>query len=602
MAASIATRRTNSTAAKVSTFSFQDKLPHLPVPTLQETADKYLKTVKPLLLPSQYSATESAVAEFIKSGGIGEKLQERLLDRASKHKNWVYEWWNEAAYMAYRDPVIPYVSYFYSFKDQLEKFPHPAERSAAIITAALEFKTHLEVETLEPEYMRNQPIDMELFKFLFNTCRIPKPNVDATEMYPSKGNEHIIVIRRNRFYKVPYQVNGRQLSTEELELQIREVYGDAELKGTGTNVGILTAENRDRWVSARERLLASSPKNVKSLKVIESSAFVVCLDWASPTEPIERAHQYWHGYGRNRFYDKPVQFIINDNGTAGFMGEHSMMDGTQTLRLNEYVLDGLFNDKVELTSGTEYTTAPVELEFEINDAVATDIAKAEKFFHSEISQHEVAVWSFKKYGKNLIKQFKVSPDAYVQMLLQLAYYRMHGRVRPVYESATTRKFIQGRTETTRSVSSESADLCAKFWNPNVAEDVKIKLFRDAVKSQVAYIADATEGKGVDRHLFGLKRLLKPGEELPSIYKDPAFAYSGSWYISSSQLSSEYFNGYGWSQVIDEGFGMAYMINKNDVSINICSKYQGSHKMKLYLEEAAIKLAKLLSSEVSQSKL
>ncbi|MBQ5153806.1 hypothetical protein EGM85_11150, partial [Macrococcus caseolyticus] len=189
-----------------------------------------------------------------------------------------------------------------------------------------------------------------------------------------------------------------------------------------------------------------------------------------------------------------------------------------------------------------------------------------------------------------------------QMLLELAYLRINARVRPVYESATTRKFIQGRTETTRSVSSESADLCAKFWNPNVPDDVKIKAFRNAVKSQVAYVADATEGKGVDRHLFGLKRLLQVGEELPAIYKDPAFAYSGSWYISSSQLSSEYLNGYGWSQVIDEGFGLAYMINKNDISINICSKFQGSHKMEVYLDETAIKLAKLLSSEAPESKL
>jgi carnitine O-acetyltransferase len=74
--------------------------------------------------------------------------------------------------------------------------------------------------------------------------------------------------------------------------------------------------------------------------------------------------------------------------------------------------------------------------------------------------------------------------------------------------------------------------------------------------------DASDGRGVDRHLFGLKKLLQPGEKLPALYEDPAFSYSGSWYISSSQLSSEYFNGYGWSQVIDDGFGIAYMINEN----------------------------------------
>ena len=61
---------------------------------------------------------------------------------------------------------------------------------------------------------------------------------------------------------------------------------------------------------------------------------------------------------------------------------------------------------------------------------------------------------------------------------------------------------------------------------------------------------------------GVQKLLREGEELPSIYTDPAYAYSSSWYLSTSQLSSEFFNGYGWSQVIDGGFGIAYMINEN----------------------------------------
>ena len=100
-------------------------------------------------------------------------------------------------------------------------------------------------------------------------------------------------------------------------------------------------------------------------------------------------------------------------------------------------------------------------------------------------------------------------------------------------------------------------------NDSAAEDkARIDLFRKAVTSHVEYITAASDGKGVDRHLFGLKKLLEPGQEVPAIYKDPAYGYSSSWYLSTSQLSSEFFNGYGWSQVIDAGFGIAYMINEN----------------------------------------
>jgi carnitine O-acetyltransferase len=57
--------------------------------------------------------------------------------------------------------------------------------------------------------------------------------------------------------------------------------------------------------------------------------------------------------------------------------------------------------------------------------------------------------------------------------------------------------------------------------------------------------EASDGKGCDRHLFGLKKLLGPNDEVPEIYKDPAYSYSSHWFLSTSQLSSEYTNGYGW---------------------------------------------------------
>lgn len=90
----------------------------------------------------------------------------------------------------------------------------------------------------------------------------------------------------------------------------------------------------------------------------------------------------------------------------------------------------------------------------------------------------------------------------------------------------------------------------------------MELLRPALKAHVAYISDASDGMGVDRHLFGPKKLLREGEELPALFKDTAYAYTNHWFLSTSQLSSEYFNGWGFSQVVDDGFGVGYMINEN----------------------------------------
>lgn len=241
-----------------------------------------------------------------------------------------------------------------------------------------------------------------------------------------------------------------------------------------------------------------------------------------------------------------------------------MMDGTPTHRLNDYINMMIFTNKLDLSDSNIRSdlAEPVAVKFNINDTITKEVNRAQSDHIALIAQHELKVQAYQGYGKGLIKKFKCSPDAYVQMLIQLAYHKMYGTCRPTYESAATRRFQQGRTETCRSVSDESVAFCNSMADPDVPAEDCVKVFRAAVNAHVKYITDASDGKGVDRHLFGLKKLLREGEEVPQIFKDRAYGYSGTWYLSSSQLSSEYFNGYGWSQVIDDGFGIAYMINEN----------------------------------------
>ncbi|CAZ82201.1 unnamed protein product [Tuber melanosporum] len=548
---------------------FQKFLPKLPVPTLQETADRYVKSLKPLLTEQELQRTKTAVAEFIREGGVGQQLQEKLLAKAQNPEvnNWLSDWWNDAAYLSYRDPVVPYVSYFYSYKDD-KKRRHPVKRAAAITTSVLKFKKMVDEKTLEPEYMRGLPICMDSYRWMFNACRIPEKPADYPVKYDYESNKHFVVARKNRFYKVLHEVDGVQLSTGELEAQFARVLELANAEKVPA-VGALTSENRDTWTEVRKMMIEASPENKKALQLIESASFIVCLDDTSPVTLEERAHQYWHGDGQNRFFDKPLQFIINENGTAGFMGEHSMMDGTPTHRLNDYLNDQIFHNKIDLAVGDVRSNLPEPLK----------------------------VLAYLGYGKGLIKKFKCSPDAYVQMVIQLAYYKMYGKNRPTYESAATRKFQVGRTETCRTVSEESVAWCKSMMDPDTDPKTCISNFRAAINAHVVYISTASEGKGVDRHLFGLKKLLPPGAALPKIYADPAYGYSSSWFLSTSQLSSEYFNGYGWSQVIDQGYGIAYMINENNLQFNIVSKKQGCERMQFYLTDAANDLRELMESEL-----
>ena len=337
------------------------------------------------------------------------------------------------------------------------------------------------------------------------------------------------------------------MSTADLEEQFRKVIQLAGNESTTTPIGIFTSDNRDNWAVNRKALIAADPANEASLNAIEASSFLVCLDDTTPHTLEERARSCWHGDGKNRWYDKPCQFIIFDNGRSGFMGEHSMMDGTPTHRLNHYVCDILARNKLDHGDLIPQSNLPVpeEIKFHVNSNVRSAITKSEKRFEDLISQYDLRVMYYQGYGSDTIKTFKSSPDAWAQMMIQLAYFKFYNVNRPTYESASTRKFQLGRTETCRTVSEECVAWCRAMEDPSVSDEQCLELGRKALGAHVKYIMEASDGKGVDRHLFGLKQLLSPEDEVPAIYKDPAYSFSSHWFSSTSQLSSEYTNGYGW---------------------------------------------------------
>lgn len=70
-------------------LAHQEALPTLPVPPLQQTLDRYLLALQPILCEEELDQTQKLVEEFRKPGGVGERLQKGLERRARKNENWV---------------------------------------------------------------------------------------------------------------------------------------------------------------------------------------------------------------------------------------------------------------------------------------------------------------------------------------------------------------------------------------------------------------------------------------------------------------------------------------------------------------------------------
>ena len=87
-------------------------------------------------------------------------------------------------------------------------------------------------------------------------------------------------------------------------------------------------------------------------------------------------------------------------------------------------------------------------------------------FCAEVLTFSCQVLHYEGYGKDHIKRFKISPDAWAQLVKQLAFHKMFGRPGVCYESAQTRKYQLGRTEVIRSASNESKAWAEAMLNPD----------------------------------------------------------------------------------------------------------------------------------------
>ncbi|KAK1938070.1 Carnitine O-acetyltransferase [Phytophthora citrophthora] len=593
--------------ASLPLYRFQRDLPRLPVPSLADTVALYLETLKPLTSPGEFTRAKELAAAFLRPGGMGEELQRRLQARAKDRNDssFLSEWWNTLGYLQVRDPVVFNVSYFFHFADSV----HPAQRSnigraAALLRGSVLFARQVADGSLEPEQLgkKKTPICSTAYKYMFNACRIPRREQDSYRIYDPKTHTHAVVMRHNKFFRLELLDPRTQepLGFEALCFQLARILEVAGAKESA--VGALTSQDRDAWADAREELIQASPKNEESLRVIESSLLVLNMDDKAPVSRTEVARGLWHGNGRNRFFDKCVQIVVFENGKAGLLGEHSMLDGMPMARYTDYLLSRLHHGQTDLgprgqtTQQLEHSlVAPKQLTFRFTAQTLRNIAEAEKVFDQTVIDHEVFVQAFYGYGARSIKGFRCSPDAFVQLAIQLAYKKLFKKNAATYEASQTRVFLHGRTETTRSCSAASAKFTDAMEDASgaVTTEEKKKLLLAAGNAHVAYMRKAGAGRGVDRHILGLKLLVQPGERVP-FFEDPVMARASRWLISTSHLTNELFDGWGWGEVVPEGLGIAYSVKDQSIQFNIACRQHGSWgaRMGHLLEESLVEMQQL----------
>ncbi|KAK4047797.1 carnitine O-acetyltransferase yat1 [Microbotryomycetes sp. JL201] len=645
------------------TLAYQDKLPKLPIPPLEDTLKRYLRALEGLQSPHEHSRTKKVVQDFLENEGP--ELHKALVDYAQTRASFIEEWWTES-YLSHTESVVLSLNPFFILEQVLRRVddPTPARgnqlmRATSLILASLGFVHDFRTGQLEPDTFRGTPLDMSQYSKLFGTARIPTKT--GCKMQVDPESRHIVVMARGQFYWFDVlDSKNRPLLTERALLQnLTAILADANRTPINqvaqSALGVLSTERRGIWAGHRETLM-KDPGNAMCLDVLDKALFVVCLDDTTPesasemcsnmlcgTYKLEKGVQV--GTCTNRYYDK-LQIIVAANGSAGVNFEHSGVDGHTVLRFVADVYTELilrFAKSINSASTTLFKAKPSpwakgagkkagsseeEEEPEDVDTASTSIGLcsrmcsltslraqdpkklewvmtpelkvAVRFAETRLSDlicsNEAMALEFDVYGKNAITQHGFSPDAFVQMAYQAAYFSLYGRVESTYEPAMTKAFLHGRTEAIRTVTPECVQFVKTFCSDAAPRD-KINALRIACKAHTELTKNCSKGLGQDRVLYAMYCLaqqqqhdakeaarkangtsspdsdsdesdLHPTSGTPALFTDAGYATLNESTLSTSNCGNPALRLFGFGPTAASGFGIGYIIKVTEPGLRI----------------------------------
>lgn len=566
------------------TFQYQDHLPSLPVPCLHESLQKYLESVKPFASKEDFEATVNIVQKF--EEGIGKELHHKLQQRANSKRNWLEEWWLDAAYLEVRAPSQLYVN-FAGPAPYLEHCWPPAEgvelhRASISIWLSLQYWDMLRTERLPPQKAGKTPLDMDQFRMLFNTCKVPGITKDTIHNYFKTVSEgecpsHLVVMCRGRIFTFDGLCNGQILAPPELFRQLSYVKAQCENRAEGPGVAALTSLERTLWAKARENLINIDPNNKDILEIIQSSLFIISMD---ETKPYSTPENYTNltleamvGNPTIRWGDKSYNYIMFADGTFGSNCDHAPYDAMVLVSFCWYMDQQIkaIGGKWKGPETVRPLAFPEELVFTVDSKALSDISHAKQQYLETTRDLQIVCYAFTAFGKAAIKQTKLHPDTFVQLAMQLAYYRLYREPASCYETAMTRKFYHGRTETMRPCTAEALDWCKTMVNPSCDSNTRRKAMLLAFNKHNKLMAEAQEAKGFDRHLLGLYMISKEeGLPVPDLFIDPLYTKSGgggNFVLSSSLVGYTTVLG-AVAPMVNHGYGVFYRIRDDRLVFSV----------------------------------
>lgn len=570
------------------------KLPSLPIPALNDTKEKLLEWLAPILTEEVFATSKEKIDEFFATNGAGEKLQRKLQawDR-DLEGSWLKPLWDDV-YLMHRNS-LPISSNFNVLLESIGENINLAEATAKIGILTANYYHDIIDEKIEPETMRGQPLDMSQYKNFFRSVRIPQTERDDFYIAPySKANNYLVVLYRNHLLKVTITDDtGKQYDSVAITKNVEAAMD--QVKETALNGTIFTAADREKAAEVYT-LLQESTHNKELLDMIADALLIVSIDETSQTS-VEAIRSLMTET-ENKYFDKTVQIMLTKHGEIGFNMEHATIDGTSISSFIAYISKNL---RTEVAYEGEKAAPEVTIsKWDLSDTMQAALQELAEVYTPLKEDIALLFEEFTDFGAAAIKGMKLSPDGFFHMALQLAYYRTYGKFDSVYEPVAVRTFKEGRTECARATSLEKSDLVRAIEAGQATNEELYALMEKASAAHADRLGQAQNGLGVERHLFGLEEMYHRFKDeldidgLPALFTDQGYKKLRHDALSTSGMVYRNAIARMFAPTVSDGHGVAYIMTEDAITISI-SSFRHNEARGAQLKEEMIKALQELAA-------
>ena len=375
------------------------------------------------------------------------------------------DWWLKYAYLQTRDSLV-FSSNFggnwithsnLKLTLQGHEDHKRATSMAAVLTQVCNFWQMLRYEKIPPfQDSQGKKYTMHQFRNFFNTTRIPGTGQDKLSLNFKTAKEgqcpnHIVVLYKGQFFTfIPFTDEGSTCHQDDIVQALLEIENNAEKV---PSIGAISCQDRDLWSHHYEVLAKDNPETVKAIN--EAICMIILSDF-EPQNDSEQLKNCLLNDCADIWADKSLAFTAFKNGLITSQSEHSPFDGMVSAEVCGACLMGLMKSKkTENTINHKITVEKLDLK--VPDETLAIIPECQAKLESRGNDLLLEYHHYPGYGKARLKQLRLHPDAFVQVMIQAAVYKTHDKCLATYETATTRQFYHGRTETVRSCTQEAMD-------------------------------------------------------------------------------------------------------------------------------------------------